>query len=72
MVFRGNGSSDLVGTVLAPTACIDFRGNSEGYQTRSQIIGYTVSSNGTGEASLIFNADENYKILFPARTGLAK
>jgi hypothetical protein len=47
IVFRGNGLGDLYGTILAPSACIDYRGNSDGSAIHSQIIGYNVSANGT-------------------------
>ena len=64
--FRGNGTSDIVGTILAPTICIDFRGNSNGYQTRSQVIGYTVSSNGNASLYIDYDSDDNAFYLSPA------
>ena len=47
--YRGNGSGDLYGTVLAPSACIDLRGNANTDDIHSQLIGYNVSSNGTAD-----------------------
>ena len=44
--FRGNGSGTFSGTVLAPSACLDLRGNGDANGIHSQIIGYIVSSNG--------------------------
>lgn len=35
------------GTILAPSPCIDYRGNAGARAIKSQIIGYTVSSNVT-------------------------
>ena len=64
--FRGNGTSDIIGTILAPTICMDFRGNSNGYQTRSQIIGYTVSSNGNASLFIEYDSDENAFYWSPA------
>jgi len=57
--YRGNGNGTLYGTVLAPSACIDFRGNPDGSAVHSQIIGYMVSSNGNAEVKVDYNADEN-------------
>lgn len=59
--FRGNGTSDLTGTVMAPSACVDFRGNSNGKHVNSQLIGYKVTSNGTGSLEINYNADDNHK-----------
>jgi len=64
--LRGNGTSDIIGTILAPTICIDFRGNSNGHQTRSQIIGNTVTSNGSGSMEINYNSDENASYWSPA------
>ena len=70
--FRGNGVSDIVGTIMAPTICLDFRGNSNGYQVRSQIVGYTVSSNGTSTLYINYNSEENGKTPKPPTIQLEK
>ncbi|MDP2777230.1 MAG: hypothetical protein Q8O48_06285, partial [Anaerolineales bacterium] len=57
--YRGNGTGELAGTILAPSACIDFRGNSNGSAVRSQIIAYTVSSNGNASVNVEYNEGEN-------------
>ena len=44
--FRGNASGTFSGTVLAPSACLDLRGNGDANGIHTQIIGYNVSSNG--------------------------
>jgi hypothetical protein len=57
--YRGNGGGDpLYGTVLAPSACIDLRGNANGEAVHSQIIGYNVSSNGDAKLEVEYDADE--------------
>ena len=56
--YRGNGNGTLYGTVLAPSACIDFRGNSDGSAIHSQIIGYNVSSNGNASVFVNYEEDE--------------
>ena len=58
VIYRGNGSGTLYGTVLAPSACIDFRGNSDGSAVHSQIIGYNVSSNGNAAVAINYVDDE--------------
>lgn len=70
--FRGNGVSDIVGTIMAPTICLDFRGNSNGYQVRSQIVGYTVSSNGTSTMYINYDSEENGKTPKPPTIQLVK
>jgi len=49
MVFRGNSGGTFSGTILAPSACIDVRGNGEPSGINTQLIGYNVTSNGNGE-----------------------
>jgi Flp pilus assembly protein TadG len=43
--FRGNGSGTFSGTILAPSACLDLRGNGETSGIHSQVIGYNVTTN---------------------------
>jgi len=57
--WRGNGLGTLYGTVLAPSACIDYRGNADGTAINSQLIGYNVSSNGTADVFVSYKANEN-------------
>lgn len=68
--FRGNGSGDNVGTIFMPSACIDARGNSGVKQNRSQIIGYVVSSNGSGTVNVYYNPDDNYTLSSPPQVSL--
>lgn len=67
--YRGNGQGTFSGTILAPSACLDLRGNGDTNGIHSQIIGYNVSSNGnaggnSGDESVYINfqEDENHKI----------
>jgi hypothetical protein len=70
--FRGNGSGDNIGTIFMPSACIDARGNSGASQNRSQVIGYGVTSNGTGDVAVYYNPDDNYKVPIPPKIQLTK
>jgi putative Flp pilus-assembly TadE/G-like protein len=72
MEFRGNGLGNLYGTIMAPSACVDYRGNPNDMQTHSQIIGYNVTSNGTAAVDLVYNEDENRRQTTPATVGLMK
>ena len=64
--WRGNGSGSFYGTILAPSACLDLRGNGDVDGMHSQIIGYTVSSNGNAggkdEIYINYKQDENHEI----------
>jgi Flp pilus assembly protein TadG len=55
MVLRGNSGGTFSGTILAPTACIDIRGNGEPSGIATQIIGWNVSSNGNAEVYINFS-----------------
>lgn len=59
--YRGNGSGSFQGTILAPSACIDLRGNGEASGLHTQIIGYIVSSNGNAEVYINYDAAENHQ-----------
>jgi hypothetical protein len=60
--FRGNGNLQLVGTILAPSTCLDYRGNSTGYSTHSQMIFYQFTGNGNATIDVTYQADENHKV----------
>lgn len=70
--YRGNGGGTLYGTVLAPSACIDFRGNPDGSAIRSQIIAYNVSSNGNAAVSINYVDDEQRRNPFNPTIELIK
>jgi len=70
--FRGNGNLLAVGTILAPSTCWDYRGNSEGLSTHSQMIFYNFTSNGNAEIDIAYSADENASIPLPPVIELAK
>jgi Flp pilus assembly protein TadG len=72
IVFRGNGLGNLSGTILAPSACIDFRGNSNGAAINSQVIGYNVSANGTANNYILYNEEENRRDAQPITIQLLK
>jgi hypothetical protein len=60
--FRGNGNLQMVGTILAPSTCLDYRGNSTGYSTHSQMIFYQFTSNGNANIDVTYEKAENHLI----------
>jgi Flp pilus assembly protein TadG len=60
--WRGNGAGTFYGTVLAPSACLDLRGNADQSAMHSQVIGYIVGSNGNAEVYVRYKEDENHRI----------
>ncbi len=59
MVLRGNSGGTFTGTILAPSACIDIRGNGEPSGMHTQIIAYNISSNGNAEVYINYNPNPN-------------
>ncbi len=59
--WRGNGAGTFSGTILAPAACLDLRGNADQSAIHSQVIGYIVGSNGTADVYVSYDEDENHK-----------
>jgi len=55
MVLRGNSGGTFSGTILAPSACLDVRGNGEPSGINTQLIGYNVTSNGNGETYIQYS-----------------
>jgi hypothetical protein len=60
--WKGNGEGTFYGTIFAPSACLDLRGNANGEALHSQIIGWIVGSNGTADMYVNYNAEENPQI----------
>jgi hypothetical protein len=60
--WKGNGEGSFYGTILAPTACLDLRGNASGEALHSQIIGWIVGSNGTADTYVNYKQEENHRI----------
>jgi Flp pilus assembly protein TadG len=60
--YRGNGTGTFSGTILAPSACIDLRGNGEAEGIHTQVIGYNVTSNGNAETYINYEIEDNHQI----------
>ncbi len=70
--LRGHSTIGIVGTILAPTACIDFRGNSNGEVTHSQIIGHNITSNGNADVFVSYIQEENAETPIPPQIELVE
>jgi hypothetical protein len=57
--IAGNAGNIYTGTIFAPYCDVNINGNSTTTSFHTQIIGYTVSINGTANTQLYYNADEN-------------
>lgn len=62
LTIRGNSGQNITGTILAPSSCLDLRGTSDGTAMNSQVIGYTVTSNGAAEVNIDYDPEDNPKI----------
>ena len=60
--WRGNGTGTFYGTIFAPSACLDLRGNGHADGMHTQVIGWIVGSNGTADTYVNYQQDENHKI----------
>ena len=60
--WRGNGEGSFYGTIFAPSACLDLRGNGHAEGLHSQVIGWIVGSNGTADTYVNYKAEENHQI----------
>ena len=60
--FRGNGNLGMSGTILAPSTCVDYRGNSTGTSVHSQMVFYRFTGNGDSAIDITYNEEENHRI----------
>jgi len=60
--WRGNGAGTFYGTIFAPSACLDLRGNGHADGMHTQVIGWIVGSNGTADTYVNYQQDENHRI----------
>lgn len=71
--LRGNGNSDIVGTILAPSADVTMFGNSNSSALiNSQIIAYQVDTGGNSDIVIQYNANNNYQATQPISISLLK
>ncbi len=71
ILFRGNGVGSSQGTILAPGACLDIRGNGSS-AINGQVVGYSVSANGTGDGTINYVQNQNPIVPTTATVQLVK
>lgn len=59
--ISGNGSLNLVGSILAPASDITLSGGSGTTALHTQAIGFTVTLTGSSELDIVYNSGEQYK-----------
>ena len=70
--ITGNSSSKFTGTIFAPYCDITVNGSSSPEGIRSQIIGYTVKLNGSGDLFIEYDPGENAEKVIPASLGISQ
>jgi hypothetical protein len=70
--LRGNGSADIIGTILAPSADVTMFGNSGSKAFNSQIIAYHVDSGGNANININYNPNRNHNVNLPIVLSLLK
>jgi len=60
IVWNGNLSWDITGTVLAPASNITINGTEDGFSLHTAIIGYTVDLVGSAISSIVYDDSLNY------------
>ena len=63
--MRGNGSGNIVGSIIAPSADVTMFGNSGTGAFNSQVIGYQVDSGGNADITVAYQANDNYQAALP-------
>lgn len=70
--FRGNGTGDITGSVIMPSATVTMYGNSNSRGLHTQVIAYTVDSGGGSLNNINYQSGENYQVWYPAWLTLLK
>jgi len=70
--MRGNGTGNVVGTIIAPSADVTMFGNSGTGAFNSQIIAYHVDSGGNADIRISYNPTRNYNANLPIILSLLK
>ena len=58
--LNGNGSSDIQGTILAPSSTIHINGNDSKRGFHSQIIGFRIDADGNSNVIIYYIDEQNY------------
>lgn len=70
--MRGNGTGNIVGSIIAPSADVTMFGNSGTGAFNSQVIAYQVDSGGNADITVSYQANKNYQAALPATLTILK
>lgn len=70
--IRGNGNTDIVGSIIAPSADITMYANSNNRAINSQIIAYQVDNQGGALVSIAYNPNDNFILRLPITLTMLK
>ena len=65
IAIRGNGDTDIVGAIIAPSAYVTMYANSTNSAINSQIIAYQVDNQGGATVNISYDPNENYQATLP-------
>ena len=68
--MRGNGTANIVGSVIAPSADVTMYGNSGTDAYSSQVIGYQIDSQGNADIKINYTSNDNWIVNLPPQVGL--
>ena len=72
IVLNGGASSNIRGTILAPSSEVHINGNDSQAGFKSQIIGYTIDVNGNSNVVINYIDEQNYNTLTMPEVQLAE
>ena len=70
--MRGNGTADIVGSIIAPSADVTMFGNSGAFGFQSQVIAYQVDSGGNADIQITYDSSKIYNASQPITLSLIK
>ena len=70
--MRGNGTGNITGTIIAPSASVTMFGNSGTGAFDSQVIGYNVDSGGNANITVAYQRSDNLNVSSPVFLTLLK
>jgi len=72
LAVRGNGNTDIIGAIIAPSAYVTMYANSNNRAFNSQIIAYRVDNQGGATVRIAYNPRRNYNANLPILLTLLK
>ncbi len=70
--MRGNGTGNVTGSVIAPSATVTMFGNSGTGAFNSQVIAYNIDSGGTADITVSYTQGDNWIVNLPPQVGMVQ